>query len=263
MPYKTLKVKELSDGVVLIQLHRPTKLNSLSNTLTTELFEELQRLDRSPNQYGCAIITGSPKVFCAGADIAELSTKSQSDDNAIKWATDLATIKIPIIAAVSGFCLGGGLELAMLCDIMYASKLAKFGQPEIKIGVIPGGGGTQRLAKAIGKSNATEIILTGDQFSADQAAQWGLVTKIFEDHDNLVKGAIKTARKISSGPRKATVSAKLAIKQSYNLPLNGEGMEFERKEFAQLLSSKDKEEGMKAFLKRRKPVWEWKRQSKL
>ncbi|GMM32810.1 hypothetical protein DASC09_001350 [Saccharomycopsis crataegensis] len=260
--YNTIKVKELRDGVVLIQLNRPKKLNSLSEQLTTELLTELQRLDSEPLKYGCAIITGNSKVFCAGADISELyrkggaNTNGQNQSSPIQWATALPHIQIPIIAAVDGFCLGGGCELAMICDIIYSTKQAKFGQPEIKIGVIPGGGGTQRLSKAMGKSRAMELIMTGEPFTAQEAFDSGLVSRLFDDNEKLLQGAIDTALKISRGPRKAVVAAKQAVLAGYNKGLD-DGAEFERDSFIGLFSTYDKKEGMTAFLKRRPPVFEW------
>lgn len=261
MGYRKIKVKELNDGVVLITLNRPKKLNTMSAELSDELCSVLEKLDQDHEKYGCVVITGNPKVFCAGADISELRKGLSEDKNIISWSVRLPAIKIPMIAAVDGFCLGGGCELAMMCDIIYSTKRAIFGQPEIKIGILPGGGGTQRLPKAIGKSAAMELILTGNQFSAEKAFEMGLVSHLFDSHESLMKGAIKTALQISRGPRTAVKAAKACVAASYNLGEKA-GLEFERNEFLKLLDTDDKKEGMAAFFQRREPKFAW-RQSKL
>lgn len=258
MAYENIIVEELANGVVLIRLNRLKKYNTLSKDLTDELYKELSRLDANQDKYGCVVLTGTEKVFCAGADISELKRASADTSAVTAWSQSLPKIKIPVIAAVHGFCLGGGIELAMICDIMYATRDAVFGQPEIKIGVIPGGGGTQRLPKAIGKARAMEIILTGDTFSAEEAEQWGLVARLYDSNEELLEAAIETAGKISKGPRQAIVAAKQAVLNSYSTGLD-EGAANEVNIFVSLLNSHDKEEGMSAFFEKRRPTWKWRK----
>ena len=181
----------------------------------------------------------------AGADIKEMAPQSFSEayaNNFIAPWSYLTTLRKPIIAAVSGFALGGGCELAMMCDILYCTSSATFGQPEIKLGVVPGAGGSQRLTRAIGKSKAMELILTGENFSGKEAGEWGLAAKVFENKDELVEGAITTAGKIASYSRIAIVACKEVVNKSQELSLR-EGVEFERRIFHSLFGSKDQKIG--------------------
>ncbi|THZ20676.1 enoyl-CoA hydratase [Aureobasidium pullulans] len=197
--YEHIQLSTPRPGVALITLNRPKALNALFSPLINELNTCTSALDKDPS-ISAIVLTGSPKAFAAGADIKEMAPKTFSDaygaDFIESWS-NLTLIKKPVIGAVNGYALGGGCELAMMCDILYASKSATFGQPEIKLGIIPGAGGTQRLTRAIGKAKAMEIILTGENFSGEQAEQWGLVAKCFEDADACVEGALDTAAKIA------------------------------------------------------------------
>lgn len=191
-------------------------------------------------------MTGSAKAFAAGADIKEMAPKTFSsaytEDFIESWSELPNRIKKPVISAVNGYALGGGCELAMMADIIYASKGATFGQPEIKLGVVPGAGGSQRLTKAIGKSRAMELILTGENFSGVQAAEWGLVAKLFEDADACVDGALDTAEKIAGYSRVAVKAAKEVVNKSQDLGIR-EGVEYERRVFHSLFGSKDQKIG--------------------
>ena len=245
--YEHIQLSTPRTGVALINLHRPKALNALFTPLINDLNSCLRSLDKDPS-IGAIVLTGSPKAFAAGADIKEMAPKTFADaygtDFIESWS-DIITIKKPIISAVNGYALGGGCELAMMADIIYASKSAVFGQPEVKLGVIPGAGGSQRLARAIGKSRAMELILTGDNFSGEKAAEWGLVAKLFEDADACVEGALKTAEKIASYSRITVKACKEVVNKSQDLPLR-EGLEFERRVFHGLFGSKDQKIGESA-----------------
>ncbi|KPI42562.1 putative enoyl-CoA hydratase, mitochondrial [Cyphellophora attinorum] len=197
------------------------------------------------------------RAFAAGADIKEMATLTFSEaytNNFIApWST-ITTLRKPVIAAVSGHALGGGCELAMMCDILYSTKTANFGQPEIKLGTIPGAGGSQRLTRAIGKSKAMELILTGNSFSGADAEKYGLVAKAFETHEELINGALDTAEKIARYSKVAVVAAKEVVNKSQELSLR-EGVEFERRVFHGLFGSQDQKVGMKAFAEKKKAEW--------
>ncbi|WP_440880944.1 enoyl-CoA hydratase-related protein [Tenacibaculum sp. C7A-26P2] len=241
------------ERVVIAQLNRPSSLNSLNSELMYELISEIQEYDQMTT-VGCIIITGSDRVFCAGADIKEMNNKGFSEmfiENYFGYWELLSKIKTPIIAAVSGYALGGGCELAMMCDIIIASENAVFGQPEIKLGVIPGIGGTQRLTNLIGKSKAMDIILTGRNISASEADEIGLVSKIFPS-DNFLRNVIEYAHGISCLSKTALIASKEAINHSLQVHLN-EGIVFERRIFHSLFNTKDQKEGMNAFLEKRIP----------
>ena len=241
--------------IAVIQLNRPDVLNALNRELMTELTACLEELD-SDNSINCIVITGNEKAFAAGADIKEMADAGTMEmllrDNLSIW-DKIKKIKKPLIAAVSGFALGGGCELAMMCDIIIASETAKFGQPEINIGVMPGSGGTQRLARTVGKYKAMEMVLTGEMIDAKQAMSFGLVNKIVPA-ELCLEEAKKLARLIASKPPIALKLAKESVLKSFEVSLK-DGLEFERKNFYMLFSSEDQKEGMKAFIEKRKPQW--------
>jgi len=247
--------KGVAPGVALIRLNRPESLNALNRALVADLTQMLLDLDQD-SEVRAIVITGNERAFAAGADIKEMAGDSAIDmlilDQFQKW-DQIKRLKKPLIAAVSGYALGGGCELAMLCDIIIASETAQFGQPEIKIGVIPGAGGTQRLTRAIGKSRAMEYILTGRFFSAQQAYEWGLVSRVVPV-ELYLEEAIKLAAEIASMPPLAVQLAKQAILKSYELSLE-EGLHFERRNFYLLFATEDQKEGMKAFMEKRSPQW--------
>jgi enoyl-CoA hydratase len=247
--------KGVAPGVALIRLNRPESLNALNRALVADLTQMLLDLDQD-SEVRAIVITGNERAFAAGADIKEMAGDSAIDmlilDQFQKW-DQIKRLKKPLIAAVSGYALGGGCELAMLCDIIIASETAQFGQPEIKIGVIPGAGGTQRLTRAIGKSRAMEYILTGRFFSAQQAYEWGLVSRVVPV-ELYLEEAIKLAAEIASMPPIAVQLAKQAILKSYELSLE-EGLHFERRNFYLLFATEDQKEGMKAFMEKRSPQW--------
>ncbi|THV79302.1 enoyl-CoA hydratase [Aureobasidium pullulans] len=254
--YEHIQLSTPRPGVALITLNRPKALNALFSPLINELNTCTSALDKDPS-ISAIVLTGSPKAFAAGADIKEMAPKTFSDaygaDFIESWS-NLTLIKKPVIGAVNGYALGGGCELAMMCDILYASKSATFGQPEIKLGIIPGAGGTQRLTRAIGKAKAMDIILTGENFSGEQAEQWGLVAKCFEDADACVEGALDTAAKIAGYSKIAVKAAKEAVNKSQDLGVR-EGVEYERRLFHGLFGSQDQKIGMNAFANKKKPEW--------
>lgn len=241
-----------------IQLNRPDVLNALNIELMGELLQTLQTMDKDPG-VGCIILTGNAKAFAAGADIKEMAEASAIEmyvrDQFAVW-DKIRRIKKPIIAAVSGYVLGGGCELSMSCDMIVAAESARFGQPEIKIGIIPGAGGTQRLTRAIGKARAMEMILTGKMFSAEEMFQAGLITKVTDDELYLAE-AEALAKEIASMPPIAVQIGKEAILKSFDTTIEG-GLEYERKNFYLLFASEDMKEGMKAFVEKRKPNWKGK-----
>ncbi|CAH1795344.1 unnamed protein product [Owenia fusiformis] len=238
-------------NVGLIQLNRPKALNALCDALMKELGTALDEFENDP-EVGCVVLTGSEKAFAAGADIKEMQglTFSQTFGGGFlnHW-NRLASNKKPVIAAVNGFALGGGCEVAMMCDIIYAGEKAKFGQPEILLGTIPGAGGTQRLPRAIGKSKAMEMALTGDMINAADAEKAGLVSKVFPPGE-LVDAAVKTAEKIASHSKLIVAMCKESVNTSYELTLN-EGMHFEKRIFHATFATKDRKEGMTAFVEKR------------
>ncbi len=254
MPYKNIKLnKNKTNSIVHIQLNRPKVLNALNFELMDELSRTLKALDNEKNTRAI-VISGNEKAFAAGADIKEMADKGamemyRKDPFAI-W-DDIPKIKTPLIAAVSGHALGGGCELAMMCDIIVASVTAQFGQPEIKLGIIPGAGGTQRMTKALGKSKTMELILTGETIGAKEALQSGLVSKVCSV-ETYLEEALQLATKIATMPPIAVEMAKESILNSDNMLLK-EGLKMERKDFYMLFDSKDQKEGMKAFIKKRNP----------
>ena len=240
-------------GVVLVRMNRPEVLNALSSRVMTDLAETLKPLDRDPG-VGCFVLTGTDKAFAAGADIKEMAGKPYMDmfheDFFAGWEA-FYRLRTPKIAAVSGFALGGGCELAMMCDIVYAAKSARFGQPEIKLGVIPGMGGSQRLTRLIGKSKAMDMILTGRMMDAEEAERSGLVARVFES-DQLVDEAMKAARTVAGYGKAATIAAREAVERADEVSLQ-EGLLFERRTFHALFATEDQKEGMAAFVEKRAP----------
>ncbi|CDM27528.1 hypothetical protein DTO013E5_2742 [Penicillium roqueforti] len=245
-------------GVGLITLNRPKALNALFTPLFKELNEALTNYDNDKS-IGAIIITGSEKAFAAGADIKEMAplsfSKAFSENFIAPWSHLATSIRTPVIAAVSGYALGGGCELALMCDILYCTETATFGQPEIKLGTIPGAGGSQRLTRAVGKSKAMELILTGKMFSGKEAGEWGVAAKVVPGgKEELLEQAYKTAEAIASHSRVAVVAAKEVVNKSQDLPLK-EGIEYERRLFHALFGSKDQKIGMTAFAEKKKPEW--------
>lgn len=246
-------VKQVQGKVGIAQLNRPKQLNALCSQLFTELNSVLDSFDSDKN-IGCIVVTGNEKAFAAGADISEMANKTFAEtynENFLSHWTHLNKIRKPIIAAVNGFALGGGCELAMMCDIIYAGANAKFGQPEIKLGTIPGAGGSQRLIRAIGKSKAMEMCLTGRHISAAEAERIGLVSKVFPS-DSLLEEAIKLGEEISQFSQPTVAMCKEAINASQELSLE-EGTRFERRLFQSTFALSDQKEGMNAFVEKRSP----------
>lgn len=251
MAFETLIV-ETDDHVGLIRLNRPDALNALNAQLVKELIVALNEMD-ADDDVRCIVITGSEKAFAAGADIKEMSEKSFSDvfggNLFVGFGEEFQRIRKPIIAAVSGYALGGGCELAMMCDFILAADSAKFGQPEINLGVMPGLGGSQRLTRFVGKSKAMEMNLTGRFMDADEAERSGLVSRVVPAKE-LVDDALKTARKIAEKGQLAVKATKESVNRSYEVPLK-EGLLFEQRLFHSLFATDDQSEGMAAFIEKR------------
>lgn len=245
------------DGnVVLLRLNRPEARNALSPELMEELASELERLDPDP-EVRCVVIAGSDKVFAAGADIKAMSERSFAEalrHPAASFWRRLAAIKTPMIAAVSGYALGGGCELALACDMIVAAEGAIFGQPEINLGIIPGGGGTQRLARVLGKQRAMELVLTGERFDAAAALGLGLVNRVVEG-DGWLDEAMALAATVAERPPIATRLAKQAVLAAEETALSA-GLETERRLYELAMATEDRVEGMTAFLEKRKPKFE-------
>eukprot|EP00732_Lithocolla_globosa_P006581 Lithocolla_globosa_v1_NODE_7735_length_906_cov_56.128085.p1 type:complete len:273 gc:universal NODE_7735_length_906_cov_56.128085:833-15(-) len=244
---------ETRGKVGFVQLNRPKALNALCNPLMTELNTAMEAFDKDSN-VKAIVVTGSEKAFAAGADIKEmqnLTFAGNIQNNFLEDWTRITKISKPIIAAVNGFALGGGCELAMSCDIIIAGEKAKFGQPEIKLGTIPGAGGSQRLTRAIGKSKAMEWCLTGDMYDAHYCERAGLVSKVVPP-ESLVEEAMKMAEKIGSYSTPVVSLCKEAVNQAYESTLQ-EGTHFERRLFHSTFALEDRKEGMTAFVERRAP----------
>jgi enoyl-CoA hydratase len=252
-------ITEVHEKVGLIRLNRPKALNALNSTLMGELAIALETFDQA-EEIGAMVITGDERAFAAGADIKEMSGKSSIDmlyrDNISSTWDRLRSIKKPILAAVSGWCLGGGSELALACDMIVASETAKFGQPEINLGILPGAGATQRIPRAVGKAIAMEMILNNRTLSAEEAYQFGLVNRVYPVESYLEK-AIELAQEIAVRAPVAIRLAKEAINQSYETFLS-EGVSDERRSFYLLFSTEDQKEGMEAFIEKRDPEWKGK-----
>jgi enoyl-CoA hydratase len=251
MAYDTLIV-EISDYVALIRLNRPEALNALNAQLMTELSTALAAADRN-EKVRCIVLTGSEKAFAAGADIKEMAEKNFVDVFSSDFFTPeteaILRVRKPIIAAVSGYALGGGCELAMICDFIIASDTAKFGQPEINLGVMAGIGGTQRLTRFVGKSKAMDMNLTGRFMDADEAERSGLVSRVVPAK-KLIETALEAAHKIAEKSALTVMAVKESVNRSYETSLR-EGLLFERRVFHSLFATEDQKEGMAAFLEKR------------
>ena len=248
--YKTIKFEQ-KNRIALVTLNRPEQLNALNTTLLNEINELFNHIDRD-SSLAVTVLTGEGRAFAAGADIKEMQSQNFTDmylGDFFKGWDQFADKRKPIIAAVNGFALGGGCELALMCDIILASDKAQFGQPEIMLGVTPGMGGSQRLTKAVGKAKAMDMILTGRKITAQEAENCGLVSRIIE-HDNLINIAIETAEIIAKYSIPATIAAKEMVSASLELSTT-EGIRFERRLFHALFSTHDQKEGMQAFIEKR------------
>jgi enoyl-CoA hydratase len=254
MSYQTIEI-ETHGRAALVRLNRPQALNALNAELIGELDCALTGFETDPD-IRCVVITGSEKAFAAGADIKEMRDKDFSEaflgDFIARWEA-VSQKRKPIIAAVAGFALGGGCELAMMCDFILAADTATFGQPEIKLGVIPGAGGTQRLTRAIGKAKAMELVLTGRMMGAEEAERAGLVARIVPAAD-LVSEALKTASAIAEMSLPAVLTAKEAVNAAFETTL-AQGVKYERRLFYSLFATQDQKEGMAAFVEKRKPAF--------
>jgi enoyl-CoA hydratase len=241
--------------VVVVKLNRPKKLNALNSDMMREMVTAMQKLDRDPD-VGCFVITGSERAFAAGADIDELASKSFTDmffeDFLGGWEAFTA-IRTPKIAAVAGYALGGGCELAMMCDMIYAADNAKFGQPEIKLGVIPGMGGSQRLTKLVGKAKAMDMVLTGRMMGAEEAERAGLVARVMP-LDDLMFETLEAAQTIACYGKQAVMVAREVVDRALEMGLR-DGMLFERRMYHALWATADQTEGMAAFMEKREPVF--------
>ncbi len=253
MAYETLIV-EVEDDVALIRLNRPDALNALNSKLMTELSAAVQAADRN-DAVRVIVLTGSEKSFAAGADVKEMAGKSFTEvyfDNLFgPEAEAIARVRKPMIAAVSGYCLGGGCELAMICDFIIASDTAKFGQPEINLGIVAGMGGTQRLTRCVGKSKSMDMHLTGRFMEVAEAERCGLVSRVFPAKD-LMAEVMKIAKKIAEKSLLSTMAAKECVNRAQESGLS-EGILFERRVFHALFATEDQKEGMAAFMEKRQP----------
>jgi len=253
MSYSNILV-ETRGAVGLVTLNRPQALNALCDALIRELGRALDAFE-ADDAIGAVVITGSAKAFAAGADIKEMASRDYMDVYLRDFITDgwerITTCRKPIVAAVAGFALGGGCEIAMMCDTIVAAETAKFGQPEINLGVIPGSGGTQRLTRFVGKAKAMDMVLTGRMMDAAEAERSGLVSRVVPA-ERLLDEALAVAGKIAEMSRPAVLMAKEAINRAYETTL-AEGVRFERRVFHSLFATEDQKEGMAAFVEKRKP----------
>jgi enoyl-CoA hydratase len=257
MSYENILVRQ-EGRVGIVQLNRPQALNALNSALMDELVRTLQAFD-ADDGVGCIIITGSDKAFAAGADIKQMATASMvemMDSPFIGYWDALRQVRKPVIAAVSGWCLGGGCELALACDTIIASETARFGQPEINLGVIPGAGGTQRLTRAVGKAIAMDVILSDRKLSADEALRFGLVSRV-APLESYMALALEVATAIASKPPVALRVAKEAVNKAFETTL-AEGVHLERRLFNLLFATEDRSEGMAAFVEKRPAQWKGK-----
>jgi enoyl-CoA hydratase len=254
MSYQNIVV-ETKGRVGIIRLNRPQALNALNLALKDELSQAIDAFE-ADDTIGCMLITGNEKAFAAGADIKEMADKTFIEaylGNFVGNWDRAAHARKPIVAAVAGFALGGGCEIAMQCDLIIAADTAKFGQPEIKLGVIPGIGGTQRLTRAVGKAKAMDLILTGRMMDAAEAEKSGLVARVVPAA-NLMEEAMKVADTIANMSLPSVLAAKEAVNRAFESGLS-EGVIFERRIFHALFATEDQKEGMKAFIEKRKPAW--------
>ena len=249
---------ERDERVVIVRIDRPQVLNALSSRVMRDMVAALRELDRDPD-VGCFLITGSDEAFAAGADIEELESKSYMDmlheDFFAGWEAFTA-LRTPKIAAVSGYALGGGCELAMMCDMIFAADTAKLGQPEVKLGLIPGMGGSQRLTRLVGKAKAMDLILTGRMMGAEEAERAGLVARVIPA-ERLLAEALEAARTIAGYGKTAVMAAREAVERAEEVGLR-EGLLFERRTYHALWATEDAKEGMRAFLDKRPPVFQGK-----
>ena len=256
MAFETIEVRTEAEKVGIITLNRPKALNALNDQLMDELGAALKAFDADP-AIGCIIVTGSERAFAAGADIGAMANYSFADAYGGDYITrnweTIRSIRKPVIAAVSGFALGGGCELAMMCDFIIAADNAKFGQPEIKLGVIPGAGGTQRLPRAVGKSKAMDMALTGRMMDAAEAERAGLVSRVVP-FDKLADEALGAALVIADFSQLAVMAAKESVNRAFESGLS-DGVMFERRLFHALFATNDQKEGMDAFVNKRKAVF--------
>jgi enoyl-CoA hydratase len=254
MTYENILV-ETHDAVGLIRLNRPQALNALNAALIKELNQALSQFDQD-EKIGAIVLTGSEKAFAAGADIKEMAGKTYMDaylgDFLASWDR-VAQQRKPVIAAVAGFALGGGCEIALMCDFIIAAETAKFGQPEIQLGVMPGAGGTQRLTRYIGKAKAMDMILTARMMDAAEAERSGLVSRVVPA-DKLIDEALAAAKKIASFSRPIAMMAKETVNRAFETTL-AEGIRFERRLFHSMFATEDQKEGMAAFVEKRKPAF--------
>ena len=256
MSYENIEVRTEAGKVGIVTLNRPKALNALNDALMTELGEALKAFDADP-AIGCMIVTGSERAFAAGADIGAMAQYSfvdvyKGDYITRNWET-IRSIRKPVIAAVSGFALGGGCELAMMCDFIIAADNAKFGQPEIKLGVIPGAGGTQRLPRAVGKSKAMDMALTGRMMDATEAERAGLVSRVVP-FEKLADEALGAALVIADFSQVAVMAAKESVNRAFESGLS-DGVMFERRLFHALFATNDQKEGMDAFVAKRQAAF--------
>ncbi|PJF21447.1 MAG: enoyl-CoA hydratase [Phototrophicales bacterium] len=252
--FETIIVETPAEGVGLIRMNRPKALNALNAQLTNEIFSAMEAFD-ADDTVGCIILTGNDKVFAAGADIKQMAEATAVDmitGDFTDW-TRMARISKPIIAAVSGYALGGGCEIAMMADMIVASETAQFGQPEINLGILPGAGGTQRLTRAVGKAIAMEMCLADRRLSADEAKQYGLVNHVVPV-ERYLDGAIRLGQKVASMSRIAIRLTKDAVNKAFELSLQ-EGLNYEKRNFYLLFGTEDRIEGMNAFIEKRQPSW--------
>jgi len=253
--YENIIARE-EKGVGIVQLNRPKALNALNSAIMEEMLDALHTFDQD-SAIGCLVVTGNEKAFAAGADIKEMANASVAamlNNPFIGYWDELKRVNKPIIAAVSGWCLGGGCELAMACDMIVASESAQFGQPEINLGIIPGAGGTQRLTRAVGKAVAMEVVLGERNLSAQDAAQYGLVNRVVPV-ERYLDDAIEMAANIATRAPVATRIAKEAVNKAFETTL-AEGVYVERRLFNMLFATEDQKEGMAAFVEKRKPSWQ-------
>ncbi|PZF77483.1 enoyl-CoA hydratase [Aestuariivirga litoralis] len=246
-------IVETRGKVGLVTLNRPQALNALNEALIAELNEALTSFESNPG-VGCAVLTGSEKAFAAGADVKEMAEKGYIESYLGKFLdgwTRVAETRKPVIAAVSGFCLGGGLELAMMCDLIIASETARFALPEITLGIMPGAGGTQRLPRFIGKAKAMDLILTGRMMDATEGERCGLVARVVTA-DKLLDEALTAAAKIAGYSQPIVMMAKETVNRAQEMSLS-EGVRFERRLFLSMFATEDQKEGMQAFIEKRKP----------